>query len=168
MPIVPTVLHPENSADTDLYPRTNASQVTDFLDKTYPVGAVYMSLQSTSPASLFGGTWTAITSGFLVSAGYSGITVGNTGGSATHNHNLGNHSAASILLGTTGNIVADDDQVSLPVNGMDPYVSSYYITGTLTSGERTIYYGTKLIGRTENNTAQLPPYYSVYMWRRVS
>lgn len=30
----------------------------------YPVGSVYMSYTSTSPASLFGGNWTAITGHF--------------------------------------------------------------------------------------------------------
>lgn len=30
---------------------------TELLDRTYPVGAIYMSVSSTSPATLFGGTW---------------------------------------------------------------------------------------------------------------
>lgn len=34
-----------------------------FLNKTYPVGSIYMSVNSTNPASLFGGTWTAWGSG---------------------------------------------------------------------------------------------------------
>ena len=45
----------------------------------YPVGAVYISYVSTSPASLFGGTWTAITGRFpYFNAGTA------TGGSNTH------------------------------------------------------------------------------------
>lgn len=35
----------------------------------YPVGAIYMSVSSTSPASLFGGTWEQIQNRFLLAAG---------------------------------------------------------------------------------------------------
>ncbi len=45
----------------------------------YPIGAVYISYVSTSPASLFGGTWTAITGRFPY---FNGGTA--TGGSNTH------------------------------------------------------------------------------------
>ena len=41
----------------------------NFLDKTYPVGSIYLSLNSTSPASLFGGTWKQIKDRFLLAAG---------------------------------------------------------------------------------------------------
>jgi phage minor structural protein len=37
-------------------------KLTDVLSKTYPVGSIYMSNSSTSPATLFGGTWSAISS----------------------------------------------------------------------------------------------------------
>lgn len=36
---------------------------TSLLDLTYPVGSVYISTNSTSPASLFGGTWSQISQG---------------------------------------------------------------------------------------------------------
>lgn len=45
----------------------------------YPVGAVYISYNSTSPASLFGGSWAAITGRFP----YFNAGIG-TGGSNTH------------------------------------------------------------------------------------
>lgn len=55
----------------------------------YPVGSIYMSVNSTSPATIFGGTWERITGKFLLSAtdnGSSGASqaAGNTGGEATH------------------------------------------------------------------------------------
>ena len=52
-------------------------------DKIYPVGSIYMSVNSTSPASLFGGTWTQLKDRFLVGAGNS-YSVNSTGGEATH------------------------------------------------------------------------------------
>lgn len=46
-------------ADSDSYvPMLNSK---NWLDYIYPVGAIYMSSASTSPGTLFGGTWTAIT-----------------------------------------------------------------------------------------------------------
>lgn len=48
----------------------------------YPVGAVYISANSTSPASLFGGTWEQLKDRFLLGAGGS-YAAGGTGGAAT-------------------------------------------------------------------------------------
>ena len=53
------------------------------LDFTHPVGSLYWSTDSTSPATLFGGTWEAITDKFILAAG-SLYTAGDTGGEATH------------------------------------------------------------------------------------
>lgn len=50
----------------------------------YPVGAIYLSAVSTSPASLFGGTWEQMKDRFLLGAG-SGYAAGATGGAATVN-----------------------------------------------------------------------------------
>lgn len=63
----------------------------------YPIGSIYLSVNSTSPQQLFGGEWEQIKDKFLLSAGdtYSG---GSEGGEAehiltidempSHNHNL--------------------------------------------------------------------------------
>jgi hypothetical protein len=66
-----------------------AQQIYDLI---YPVGAVYISTSSTSPASLFGGTWTQITSRFL----YCTTTSKTTGGSTTHTHTLSRAGGANI------------------------------------------------------------------------
>jgi len=36
-------------------------KLTDVLSKTYPIGAVYLAEESTSPGTLFGGTWASVT-----------------------------------------------------------------------------------------------------------
>lgn len=54
----------------------------EFLNLAYPVGAIYMSVNSTSPATLFGGTWERIQDRFLLAAG-SSYAAGATGGSAS-------------------------------------------------------------------------------------
>lgn len=50
------------------------------LDTVYPVGAIYLSVNSTSPATLFGGTWEQIKGSFLYGCEDSGIVAGDTGG----------------------------------------------------------------------------------------
>ena len=48
----------------------------------YPVGAIYISYSSTSPATLFGGTWTQISGRFLVASGSASYSYVNTSGSS--------------------------------------------------------------------------------------
>lgn len=53
----------------------------NLLDVIYPVGAIYMSINNTSPASIVGGTWTKLEHGVLACAGTDGFaTVGSDGG----------------------------------------------------------------------------------------
>lgn len=52
-------------------------------DAIYPVGSIYMAYNHTNPATLFGGTWTRLTGGFLW-ASQAGDTIGQTGGEKTH------------------------------------------------------------------------------------
>lgn len=47
----------------------------------YPIGSIYLSVNNTSPASLFGGTWEKIQDRFLLASG-SSYSLGATGGSA--------------------------------------------------------------------------------------
>ena len=71
-------------------------------DRMYPVGSIYISTNSTSPASLYGGSWERYGTGrALISASDtdSDFTAGTTGGSKTHNHNPGTLSAQVSLFG---------------------------------------------------------------------
>lgn len=65
-------------------------QVAQLLDIFYPVGSIYTSTKSTSPATLFGGTWVQIKDTFLLTAGDNYIA-GSQGGSATHTHTTSGH-----------------------------------------------------------------------------
>ena len=53
------------------------------LDKQYPVGSIYLSVNNTNPSELFGGTWERIKDKFLLASGDT-YSNGSTGGSATH------------------------------------------------------------------------------------
>lgn len=61
-------------------------------NQMYPVGSLYFSTNSTSPATIYGGTWERYGKGrTLVSVDESDtdFTAGKTGGSKTHNHKYG-------------------------------------------------------------------------------
>ena len=59
--------------------RTNA----EIVNLIYPVGSIYMSVNSTSPATLFGGTWAQLKDRFLLGKGDTYTTNGATGGAAS-------------------------------------------------------------------------------------
>lgn len=65
-----------------------ALPVNALLDKIYPVGSVYMSVNKVSPASFLGGTWEQIKDRFLLGAGDT-YAAGNTGGEAAHALTIG-------------------------------------------------------------------------------
>lgn len=44
------------------------ADLADTLETFYPVGSVYISMDNTSPATLFGGTWVSISGGVLVAS----------------------------------------------------------------------------------------------------
>lgn len=50
----------------------------------FPVGSIYMSVNSTNPSTYFGGTWERIKGKFLLGADDSIYKVGATGGEAAH------------------------------------------------------------------------------------
>ena len=119
----------------------------------YPVGAVYISVNSTSPASLFGGEWESIGGRFLLGAD-STYTAGSTGGEATH------------TLKTTEmpshNHASGHGYVNV-ANGSDKQaLANQYMSGDDYSGNSTNYSG----GSAAHNN--MPPYLAVYMWKRVS
>lgn len=53
------------------------------LNASFPLGAIYMSVNSTNPSELFGGVWEALENRFLLGAS-SSYPVGSTGGEVNH------------------------------------------------------------------------------------
>lgn len=76
-----------NNVDTAVDEKLNT---TALLDKVYPVGSIYMSVNDVSPASFLGGTWESLKDRFLVGAGNS-YAVNATGGASSHTHTTGGH-----------------------------------------------------------------------------
>lgn len=132
-------------------PETILNTTEEVLRKVYPVGAIYMSINSASPADLFGfGTWERVKDRFLLAAGDS-YAAGGTGGEATHTLTIDempkhNH---TIRWGY-GSGSADPTRARIDANSPEaPWPNSAYTGG----------------GEPHNN---MPPYLTVYVWRRTA
>lgn len=145
--------------------------VKKVLDRIQPVGSLYFSTNSTSPASLFGGTWERYAQGrVMVSASDTDtdFTVGKTGGSKTHELRvrLGN------IFGLAG-ITTTNDLSGISVDGGKTY-SGF----TNYNGKQTVQtargmdgsFGTMQVDfhAAIGNLPTLDPYVSVYIWRRTA
>lgn len=129
------------------------------LDKIYPVGAIYISTVSTSPASLFGGSWTRITGQFLLGASDS-------------------NGAANSYQKTAGTTNSNTPSITtnyLPSHAHNIYVKQFKVTTGTTSihtvGTSSNYddnYGSILATSSGSNTLNVSPsYLAVYMWKRT-
>lgn len=132
----------------------NSINVQSIFDSIYPVGSIYMSINDTNPSILFGGVWEQLKDRFLLGAGDT-YTNGTIGGEATH-----------IL--TAGEMPAH-------IHGLSSFAkdtgNSYTYYGTWTNGaisrNKTHWTGNTQnagLGEAHNN---MPPYLTVYMWKRV-
>ena len=114
----------------------------------YPVGSIYISVNSTSPASLFGGTWEILNDVFLLAAG-SYANAGTFGGEAVHTLTVDEMPAHSH---------------SVPnMSGYDTGTAWVGQNGTAASQTRSTDINGG--GAAHNN---MPPYLAVYMWKRVA
>ena len=125
---------------------------------SYPVGAVFLSIVNTSPATLFGGTWSALPTGKFLRTG----TGGATGGSDTHAHPLSSSGYAKLRL--AGNNMAGAMDL---VYGLPGYSCNYTTVALGTTSNGTLLEATPLGGNT-NSASNVPAYYEVYAWRRTA
>ena len=145
----------------------------------YPVGAVYISANSTSPASLFGGTWERIKGRFLIgtekpennddgtSPGNYNYAAGSKGGEETHKLSIKEiPSHAGHLYGNAGGLDGKG-------NAKGAWLKEININSSLTTSygwnyKNNEYYpaNRSLGGNAAHNN--MPPYLAVYMWKRVN
>lgn len=115
----------------------------------FPVGAVYISTEDTSPSQLFGGVWEKIEGVFLLGSS-SSYTSGSTGGEATHTLSLEeipshSHEYTHLTIGSYGGTHSTG-------RFGDSLNSETTQTGSVGSSSP------------HNN---MPPYLSVNMWKRI-
>lgn len=86
----------EKSVPSDAVFTDTQRSDSSIVNLIYPVGSIYMSVNSTSPATLFGGTWSQLKDRFLLGAGDT-YTAGNTGGAASVSYTpAGTNSGGSV------------------------------------------------------------------------
>ena len=136
------------------------------LDNVYPVGSIYMSVNSTNPKNLFGGTWEQIQGRFLFGMN-SSYPAGSTGGEITHqltwNEMPGHyHEGLYYSYQDTENLITlNGGTVSYHIPwGSSSYAGDYGAG----SGKKELITGTAGSGAAHNN---MPPYLSVYIWKRT-
>ena len=132
----------------------------------YPVGSIYLSVNSTSPASLFGGTWEQLKDRFLLGAG-SAYAAGSTGGEAAHTLSINEiPSHAGHLYGNAGGVNGKGDAKGAWLKEIN--INSSLTTSYGWNYKNNEYYpaNRSLGGGAAHNN--LPPYLAVYMWKRVS
>lgn len=128
-----------------------------------PVGKLWASDDPTSPASIVGGTWEQIKDCFILSAGDT-YAAGSTGGSANHNHSIGDLFASLYYM---GNYV--DYHFSGNAEWSPNYKNTFPggLSETETSGI-THYNGVTVYGSPTKEAGNLPPYIAMYVWKRVA
>lgn len=137
---------------------------------TYPVGSIYLSVNDTSPAELFGGTWEQLKDRFLLAAGDT-YAVGNSGGSASHSHTLSENGAACI--GNYDNTTAfySPNRYAWKDHPKRHAMYTWTHNSNTQFNPSTSYhdngYFVSLIGSTDMANS-MPPYLAVYMWKRIA
>lgn len=145
--------------------------VDKMLDRMYPVGSLYISTNSTSPASLYGGSWERYGTGrALISASDTDtdFKAGTTGGSKTHELRVSLfniYGLAGISSSTTLSGISVDGGKTY--NGFTNFHSRQTVDtargmdGSFGPTQVEIYSAI-------NNLPTLDPYVSVYIWRRTA
>lgn len=125
---------------------------TALLDLLHPVGSIFQSTDSTSPADLFGGTWEQVKDRFLLAAG-DAHAAGSTGGEEKHvltAAEMANHTHGYDYTGQS------DATGTGAIKIVSPNGTANAYTGKATSN---------CGGQAHNN---MPPYLAVYTWRRTA
>ena len=138
-------------------------------NQMYPVGSLYFSTNSTSPATIYGGTWERYGKGrTLVSVNESDtdFTAGKTGGEKTHHHNLPNLFAHLTMGGT------EIQAATTGLNSSTVWQANVHTTLNVYADTSVHNSGLKVSVPVNDGTdvgaSSLQPYVTVYIWRRTA
>lgn len=152
----------------------DGSIYSNFLLAAHPVGSIYQTISPENPAVTFGGgTWERIENRFIMGASDT-YPAGSTGGSTAHEHEykLEFMWRLGALVGYPTSAIATYNYKTQSWNDNNKKVNDGQYA--LSNDGFSSTYGEKPGGETYSvtgNTASsssIPPYYSVYIWRRVA
>lgn len=140
----------------------------------YPIGSIYMSVNSVDPGTLFGGTWQRLQDTFLLAAG-SSYSAGSTGGQANHSHEYGlqyggYYSSVSLESNQNAGLLNYDNSNNISVYTGSLYAESVSqpINSSNTTSSKNVSCNSYRIQANSSYTSNLPPYLAVYMWKRTA
>ena len=160
-----TANNAQQTANSALNVANTKVSTSDLLDLVYPVGSIYLSVGSTAPSTLFGGTWQQIKDTFLLACGDI-YQAGSTGGEAKHTlteeempshmHDIVNKEG----LGDKGLCASNSS------DGTNGYNWSFADTSNDETNNRSGLFAAAYTGGglSHNN---MPPYFAVYVWKRT-
>lgn len=157
----------------------------------YPVGSIYMSTVDVDPSTLFGGTWERIKDTFLLCAG-DNYEAGSVGGSETHTHSNPSTGSTAITVaqmpshshsGTTHTIGPVYRSYNIGDWNGNSWVSRTQGAEGISGGGTCQWAGyswtdsvantgsgeghSHTVGDT-SSSSNMPPYLTVYCWRRTA
>lgn len=161
---------------------------SSLINLIYPVGAIYISINSTSPEILFGGTWEAFAEGKTII----GVDVNstnnyasseNTGGNSSinlaHSHTVNSHTHGLSSGYAKTNGWSRGEVTYYEVNTPSWTVNYGFNVSSVGSRSGSSTYGTQLGGDSGAASPQtnsqlsseqsiINPYITVYMWKRTA
>lgn len=129
-----------------------SSSWTTLLNKFYPVGSVYLSFDSVSPAVKFGGTWVQITEQFLRAANNTGTGGTDTVTLTANQSGLRDHSHKIVLTSSGGS-----GKASMPNPVACAAIQT--VSGYIETQQKMD------AGQAHSN---MPSYQNVFAWHRIA
>lgn len=136
----------------------------EFWKKIYPVGSIYISVNSTSPQTLFGGTWEQIKDTFLLACGDT-YSNGDTGGEATHTLTTDEMPSHTHTQNPHSHTIGSLTRYNITGKGVAAVGDGYGNTQNYKTGNTTATNKNTGGGQAHNN---MPPYLTVFMWKRTA
>ncbi|MCW1057612.1 DUF859 family phage minor structural protein [Streptococcus anginosus] len=144
--------------------------VVEGIDNFYPIGSIYQSTEPTNPATFMGGVWERFGNGRVLvgvdEADADFNSANKTSGSKEHRHDSGTYEA---MIGSVG---GDTGSLGFQAGNKNEErlknsTATYRVSGTNIHSGRNFNHFTEVVGHSDDSSS-LPPYVTLYRWRRTA